>query len=81
MCIVTGPRIKLAISLNDRMKALSVKDSCISFDTKETVIEFNGVHIEAYPLCHLDSMRILKVVSFVYLDEPDFFLPGLQQNA
>ena len=42
----------------------------LSFDTKETVIELNGVHIEAYPSHHLDSMRGLKDVSFILLDEP-----------
>lgn len=53
MCIVTGPRIELAITLIDRMKQLflafqsakNIERSSI-FDTKETV---NGVHIEAYP--------------------------------
>ena len=51
------------------------------FDTKETVIELNGVHIEAYPSHHLDAMRGLKDVSFIYLDEADFFPPGQQQDA
>jgi hypothetical protein len=85
MCIVTGPRIELAITLIDRMKALFVNDYQIGhnvrFDTKETVIELNGVHIEAYPSHHLDSMRGLKDVSFIYLDEADFFPPGQQQDA
>ena len=52
-----------------------------TFDTKETVIELNGVHIDAYPSHHLDSMRGLKDVSFIYLDEADFFPPGQQQDA
>lgn len=95
MCIVTGPRIELAITLIDRMKGLfrdlsSLTGSTVSrinpakpvlFDTKETVIELNGVHIEAYPSHHLDSMRGLKDVSFIYLDEADFFPPGQQQDA
>jgi late competence protein required for DNA uptake (superfamily II DNA/RNA helicase) len=47
MCIVTGPRIELAIGLIDRMKRLfsSTKDLATVFDTKETVIELNGVKI------------------------------------
>jgi hypothetical protein len=50
MCIVTGPRIDLAIALIDRMKKLfSGRKGLISFDTKETVIELNGVKIEAFP--------------------------------
>jgi hypothetical protein len=53
----------------------------ISFDSKETVIELNGVHIDAYPSHHLDAMRGLANVSFVYLDEADSFPPGQQQDA
>ena len=87
MCIVTGPRIELAITLIDRMKELFRNYSLnsdrqnVKFDTKETVIELNGVHIEAYPSHHLDSMRGLTNVSFIYLDEADFFPPGQQQDA
>jgi hypothetical protein len=96
MCIVTGPRIELAITLIDRMKglfaenvfgknpaqnhAIFVRQRAI-FDTKETVIELNGVHIEAYPSHHLDAMRGLKDVSFIFQDESDFYPPGQQQDA
>ena len=80
MCIVTGPRIELAITLIDRMKDL-FRSNESKFDTKETVIELNGVHIEAYPSHHLDSMRGLTNVSFIYLDEADFFPPGEQADA
>ncbi len=80
MCIVTGPRIELAITLIDRLKGL-FHGIAATFDTKETVIELNGVHIEAYPSHHLDSMRGLTNVSFIYLDEADFFPPGQQQDA
>ena len=84
MCIVTGPRIELAITLIDRMKGLFTSDLAphgansykTTFDTKETVIELNGVHIEAYPSHHLDAKCGLKDVSFIYLDEADFFPPG-----
>jgi hypothetical protein len=81
ICIVTGPRIELAITLIDRMKGLFIKDNLLRFDTKETVIELNGVHIEAYPSHHLDAMRGLPNVSFIFLDEADFFPPGQQQDA
>ncbi len=82
MCIVTGPRLELAITLIDRLKGLFRDLEKISrFNTKETVIELNGVHIEAYPSHHLDSMRGLTNVSFVYLDEADFFPPGQQQDS
>ena len=56
MCIVTGPRIDLAIALIDRMKKQLFSNSkgiAAAFDTKETVIELNGVKIEAFPSHHL----------------------------
>ena len=85
MCIVTGPRIDLAIALIDRMKQLftssSGKGITTAFDSKETVIELNGVKVEAFPSHHLDAMRSLPNVSFILLDEADFFPPGQQQNA
>ncbi len=85
MCIVTGPRIDLAIALIDRMKKLFASSKGIAaaavFDTKETVIEINNVKIEAFPSHHLDAMRGLPNVSFILLDEADFFPPGQQQDA
>ncbi|MFL6360149.1 MAG: hypothetical protein ACJ72V_12520 [Nitrososphaeraceae archaeon] len=97
MCIVTGPRIDLAIALIDRMKRLFVAagsgssssssskgiaaTATITFDTKETVIELNNVKIEAFPSHHLDVMRGLPNVSFILLDEADFFPPGQQQDT
>jgi hypothetical protein len=85
MCIVTGPRIELAIALIDRMKALFRSGDeglgLVTFDTKETVIELNNIKIEAFPSHHLDAMRGLQNVSFILLDEADFFPPGQQQDA
>jgi hypothetical protein len=82
MCIVTGPRIDLAIALIDRMKKLSSSSKGLTvFDTKETVIELNNVKIEAFPSHHLDAMRGLPNVSFILLDEADFFPTGQQQDA
>jgi hypothetical protein len=81
MCIVTGPRIDLAIALIDRMKKLFSGKGAIAFDSKETVIELNGVKIEAFPSHHLDAMRGLPNVSFILLDEADFFPPGQQADA
>ncbi len=85
MCIVTGPRIELAITLINRMKGL-FRDLYYQkighlFDTKETVIILNGVHIEAYPSHHLDAMRGIPNVSFILLDEADFFPQGQQADA
>ena len=89
MCIVTGPRIDLAITLIDRLKKLFYVncknrrklDISINFDTRETVLELNGVRIEAFPSHHLDAMRGLVNVAFILLDEADFFPPGEQQDA
>ena len=81
MCIVTGPRIELAIGLIDRMKQLFALRLGITFDSKETVIELNSVKIEAFPSHHLDAMRGLPNVSFILLDEADFFPVGQQQGA
>jgi hypothetical protein len=72
MCIVTGPRIELAITLIDRLRALFLQKSNVIFDSKETVVDLNECHKEAYPSHHLDSMRGLADVSFIYLDEADF---------
>jgi late competence protein required for DNA uptake (superfamily II DNA/RNA helicase) len=80
ICIVTGPRIELAINLVDRIKKLFA-NSEIAFDTKETVIELGNVKIEAFPSHHLDAMRGLANVSLILLDESDFFPPGQQQDA
>lgn len=63
------------------MKQLFVERAPLEFDTRETVLELNGVHIEAYPSHHLDSMRGLPNVSFILLDEADFFPAGQQQDA
>ena len=74
MCIVTGPRIELAITLIDRMKRL-FHELGATFDSKETIIELNGCHIEAYPSHHLDSMRGLTNVSF-YLSRRGWLFPS-----
>ncbi|MEM2141325.1 hypothetical protein [Nitrososphaera sp.] len=75
-CIVTGPRIDLAIDIINRIKALFP----VPFPTKNTIVNLNGVKIEAFPSHHLDAMRGLNPV-FVYNDEADFFPPKEQENA
>ena len=78
ICIVTGPRIDLAITLVERIKGLF---PTMTFDTRETVVLLNEVKIEAFPSHHLDAMRGLPNVSFILLDEADFFPIGQQQDA
>jgi late competence protein required for DNA uptake (superfamily II DNA/RNA helicase) len=80
-CVVTVPRVDLAISLIDRIKRLFEVKANIYFETKETVVELNGVRIEAYPSHHLDAMRGLPNVKFLLLDEADYFPPGNQREA
>jgi hypothetical protein len=46
ICIVTGPRIDLAIGLIDRIKRLFTGQLLITFDSKETTIGLNAVSIE-----------------------------------
>jgi len=79
MCIVTGPGIEPAISLINRMKRLF--KGKIYFDTKETVIELNGVRIVAFPSHNLNTMRGLDRVSFILFDEADFFAKSEQTEA
>jgi hypothetical protein len=81
MIIVTGPRIDLAVTLVERLKQLFYNQLEIIFSNKETVLDLNGVHIEAYPSHHLDSARGLPKVSMVYLDEADFFPKNQQEDA
>src|SRR5919109_2395901 len=80
VCIITGPRIDLSIAIVERMKKLFERSS-IYFQDKETVLELNGVRIEAFPSHHLDAMRGISNVSFILLDEADFFPIGQQQDA
>jgi hypothetical protein len=81
MVILTAPRIDLAINEIERIKDLFRPANGLSFDTKETVVKLNGVKIEAFPSHHLDSVRGLPNVSFIFLDESDFWLPSDQQSA
>ncbi len=79
ICIVTGPRIDLAITLIDRIKKNLFP--MLSFDTKETVVELNDIKIEVYPSHHLNSMRGIENVSYIFLDEADFWHRNEQDEA
>jgi late competence protein required for DNA uptake (superfamily II DNA/RNA helicase) len=80
MVIVTSPNIDISIKLIQRLKALFSPFN-IYFDNKETVLELNGVRIEAYPSHRIDFARALENVSFILLDEADFFPIGQQSDA
>ena len=79
MVIVTGPNIDISIKLIKRMKALFQRH-LITFNSKETVLELNGCHIESYPSHHVDSFRALESPMFILIDEGDFFPIGQQQD-
>ena len=57
--IVCGPNQDIAIKLIKRIK-LMFESLGLYFSTKETVIELNGVTIEAFPSNHLDAYRSLS---------------------
>jgi hypothetical protein len=42
------------------------------FDTKETILDLNGCHIEAYQSNHINAFGALDSPKFILLDEPDF---------
>lgn len=79
ICLVTGPRIDLAIDLIQRMKGLFSRGEgkdLVTFDTKESMLLLNNVIIRAYPSHHLSAMRGLPNVSAIMIDEGDFLPPG-----
>ena len=76
VCIVTAPRLELAISLIDRINKIYENET-----HKSTSIMINGVKIEAFPSHHLDTMRGLPNPKCIFLDEADFFPPSMQKEA
>ena len=46
------------------------------FESAEDVLILNRVTIRAYPSHHLNAMRGRPKVSFVFVDEGDWFSPG-----
>jgi hypothetical protein len=81
MCIVTGPNIEMATKLIKRAKGIFEPKLGLTFSNKETVLEFNGCTIEAYPSNHIDSYRALDNPKFILLDESDFFRKGEQEDV
>lgn len=78
--VVTGPRLDLAVDLITRFKKL-FQHVGLAFEDKNTVLNLGAVKVQAFPSHHLDSMRGLPNVQFIFLDEADFFPPGEQQDA
>src|SRR5215204_3361754 len=61
VCIVTGPRIELAITLINRLKS---RFADVKFEDKGTGCELNGVRMGACPGHRLESRRGLGRVAF-----------------
>lgn len=82
MCIVTGNRLELSVALINRIKGLiSTIDNGIRFDTKETVVQLNGIRIEGYPSHHISAMRGIPNISFILCDEAAFWPASEQQEV
>ena len=71
----------MAEDLIDRFKGLFSRKFSIKENdgTASTVAIVNGVKVEAFPSHHVDTMRGLDNVKFIYCDESDFF-PSFQQT-
>ena len=80
MIIFTGPRLELAVSLINRIKDL-FKVHGMTFTEKETVLNLNGVRIEAFRSHHADSARGLPNVSLIFADECSFFPDREKDNV
>lgn len=82
VCIVTGPRIDLAEDLIRRVKIILDNAEIQAKDTgSKTQMILENTIIEAFPSHHVDAMRGLDNVSFIFLDEADFFPPSQQEDA
>lgn len=71
----------MATKLIKRMKGIFERKLGLYFTNKETVLELNGVTIEAFPSNHIDSFRALDNPKFILLDEADFFRKSEQDDV
>jgi hypothetical protein len=62
------------------MKRLFLVSGLATFNTKQMIIELNGVRIIAIPSDHLDDARGIPNVSFFYSDETAFYSNKKQDN-
>ena len=82
-CIVTGPRLDIAIDLISRFKGLILQSPFTASEdrTQSTVAEINGVRVEAFPSHTIASMRGLVGVKWIISDESDFYPRGQQKEV
>lgn len=90
ICIVVGPNVDLGKKLMTRAKKMfsNLKESkdipllkgfVLEGSAKEIII--NNVTITVFPSNHMDAMRGLPNVSFILVDEADYFPPKEQLNV
>ena len=83
VCIVSAPNERLATRLlYERLRPMFYNlDNNVTFESEKKVLELNKVHIESYASNHLEGMRSLVNVKFIFLDEADFWHPSEMQNV
>ena len=79
--IVVGPNLDLAIKLIKRIKKMFESKHNIYFEDRQTVLELNGVLIQAFPSNHLSSFRSLESPALIFMDESDYFGPNEQNET
>lgn len=90
MCIVVGPNLDLGKKVMRRLRFMfnsmakskvltMLRPFVLDGTAKETVIR--DVTVTVFPSNHLDAMRGLPNVSFILIDEGDFFKPSEQLNV
>jgi hypothetical protein len=81
MVIVTGPREETAVKIIGRAKAkLEAARVQNPSEAKETVIKVGDITIQAFPSFNA-SWRGLDKISFILIDEADFFREGEQEEV
>jgi hypothetical protein len=84
-CIVTGPRVNLAIDLCSRFRGLIAQSPFASIDpndrTQNTVAIINTIKVEAFPSHTIAAMRGLVGVRWILSDESDFYPKGQQKEC
>lgn len=90
VCIVTGPRLDLSVTLIQRIKNLFQQSAAIQekygsnprFDSRETVVFMGSTKIEAFPSNNQQSLRGLTNVKMLILDEfAHFSRPDMQRES
>ena len=73
--IVAGTRLKFAVNLVRRLKAILAKNhkEMILDSTLERIMFTTGHYVHAYPAEHIDAIRGMEDVALIFIDEAAFF--------